>query len=176
MQQNLLNLSNNSGSSDNGLRNKFKELESENKRLHDELTILQQEVLKSSQSINSNSTGLSRSDHIKYVNQIHEVYRKEIEKMQSEKCEVELKAKTSLEDLNNKLRSLETQVQVEKSAKVQALNEVTYKRIEMEKLQEDSLAKIKELRKTYEERICSLQKDIIDRDVQIETFNMKIGE
>ena len=46
----------------------------------------------------------------------------------------------------------------------------------MEKLQEDSLAKIKELRKTYEERICSLQKDIIDRDAQIETFNMKIGE
>jgi len=32
---------------------------------------------------------LSKSDHIKYVNQLHEVYRKEIEKGQAEKTEVE---------------------------------------------------------------------------------------
>lgn len=64
----------------------------------------------------------------------------------------------------------------EKGAKVQALNELTYKRIEIEKLQDDFLSKVKELRKSYEERICNQQKEIIDRDTQIETFNLKIGE
>jgi hypothetical protein len=52
----------------------------------------------------------------------------------------------------------------EKGAKVQALNELTYKRIEIEKLQDDFLSKVKDLRKSYEERICNQQKDIIDRD------------
>jgi hypothetical protein len=54
------------------------------------------------------------------------------------------------------MRSLDDMVQSEKAAKIQALNELTYKRIELEKLQEDNLIKIKELRKYYEEKICSL--------------------
>lgn len=34
------------------------------------------------------SSGLSKSDHIKYVNQLHEVYRGEIEKVEREKGEM----------------------------------------------------------------------------------------
>ena len=71
---------------------------------------------------------------------------------------------SGLEELKVKLRALEEQIQTEKAGKVQALNELTYKRIEIEKLQDDYLFKVKDLRKNYEERICNLQKDIIDRD------------
>lgn len=99
-----------------------------------------------------------------YVNQLHDVYRQEIEKGQAERREVESKAQAGLEELKDKLRAIEEQMLAEKGAKVQALNELTYKRIEIEKLQDDFLYKVKELRKSYEERICNQQKDIIDRD------------
>ena len=99
-----------------------------------------------------------------YVNQLHDVYRQEIEKGQAERREVESKAQAGLEELKDKLRAIEEQMLAEKGAKVQALNELTYKRIEIEKLQDDFLSKVKELRKSYEERICNQQKDIIDRD------------
>ena len=111
-----------------------------------------------------------------YVKQLHDVYRQEIEKTQAEKREVESKAQAGLEELRDKLRALEDQLLAEKGAKVQALNELTYKRIEIEKLQDDFLSKVRDLRKGYEERICGQQKEIIDRDAQIETFNLKIGE
>ena len=101
---------------------------------------------------------------MKYVNQLHDVYRQEIEKGQAERREVESKAQAGLEELRDKLRVIEEQMLAEKGAKVQALNELTYKRIEIEKLQDDFLSKVKELRKSYEERICNQQKDIIDRD------------
>ena len=124
MQHNLLTLS-----GDSSVKLRIEELEAENKRLSEEVTALQQEALKISQS-----GGLSRSDHVKYVNQLHEVYRQEIEKVQGEKREIEGKAKAGLEELKNKLTTLEEQLQSEKGAKVQALNELTYKRIEIEKL------------------------------------------
>jgi vacuolar-type H+-ATPase subunit B/Vma2 len=172
MQTNLLTLSGSSSDS-SAAASRLISLEAENKRLQEDLATLQQETsLKSSRS----GGGLSRSDHLAYVNQLHDVYRQEIEKTQAEKREVESKAQAGLEELRDKLRALEDQLLAEKGAKVQALNELTYKRIELEKLQDDFLSKVRDLRKGYEERICGQQKDIIDRDAQIETFNLKIGE
>ena len=107
---------------------------------------------------------------------MHEFYRAEIEKVQSEKNEVETRAMSGLEELKGKLRGFEDQIQAEKTAKVQALNELTYKRIEIEKLQEDYLSKVRDLRKHYEERVCGLNKEIIERDAEIESFNLKTGE
>ena len=101
---------------------------------------------------------------MKYVNQLHDVYRQEIEKGHAERREVESKAQAGLEELRDKIRAIEDQMLAEKGAKVQALNELTYKRIEIEKLQDDFLSKVKDLRKSYEERICNQQKEIIDRD------------
>ena len=130
MQTNLLTLS--GSSSDSSLAtSRVKSLEAENKRLQEDLATLQQESLKSSRSVGG---GLSRSDHVNYVNQLHDVYRQEIEKGQAERREVESKAQAGLEELRDKLRAIEEQMLAEKGAKVQALNEVTYKRIEIEKL------------------------------------------
>ena len=38
------------------------------------------------------------------------------------------------------------------------------------------MSKVKEIRKLYEEKVCALQKDIIERDTQIEAFNLKTQE
>jgi len=64
-------------------------------------------------------------------------------------------------------------MQTERTAKVQALNDLTFKRIEIEKLQEDHLQKLKEVRKQYEDRFLSIQKDVIQRDNQIDEFNQR---
>ena len=69
------------------------ELEAENSKLKDELEIK-----------NSHNGGLSKSDHIKYVNQLHEVYRGEIDKVEKEKNELSTSFSSKLEDLKYHLR------------------------------------------------------------------------
>ena len=92
------------------------------------------------------------------------MYRGEIDKVEKEKNEITASFSSKLEDLKFHLRQLEDTLQTERTAKVQALNDLTFKRIEIEKLQEDHLQKLKEVRKQYEDRFLSLQKDVIQRD------------
>ncbi len=113
MQTNLLSLSDSSSDSLVGA-SRLRSLEAENKRLSDDLATLQQETLKVSKS----GGGLSRSDHVKYVNQLHDVYRQEIEKGQALRREVESKAQAGLEELRDKIRAIEEQMVAEKGAKV----------------------------------------------------------
>ena len=56
------------------------------------------------------------------------------------------------------------------------MNELTFKRNEIERLQEENLSRVKTLRKDYEEKVCALQKEIIERDAQIENFNLRTAE
>jgi hypothetical protein len=51
-----------------------------------------------------------------------------------------------LAELKNQIRIIEDQIQTEKTGRVQALNELTYKKIEIERLQEENLVKIKEIK------------------------------
>lgn len=46
----------------------------------------------------------------------------------------------------------------------------------MERMQEDNLNKVKDLKRSYEEKIFTIQKDIIDKDTQIDEFNLKIND
>ena len=164
MQQNLMTFkssqSSNSKQCAEAMGDRIAELEAENHKLKESLE-------------NNNSGRLSKSDHIKYVNQLHEVYRGEIDKVEKEKNEITASFSSKLEDLKFHLRQLEDTLQTERTAKVQALNDLTFKRIEIEKLQEDHLQKLKEVRKQYEDRFLSLQKDVIQRDNQIDEFNQR---
>ena len=143
------------------MKERISELEAENKRLTDDIQLKQ------------SNCGLSKSEHVKYVNQLHEVYRNEIEKVEKEKNEVSAIFTSKLDDLKYHLSQLEDSLQTERSAKVQALNDLTYKRIEIEKLQEDNLVKLREVRKHYEDRLLSLQKDVIAKDTQIDEFTQR---
>ncbi len=60
-------------------------------------------------------------------------------------------------ELKNQIRIIEDQIQTEKTGRVQALNELTYKKIEIERLQEENLFKTKEIKKAYEDRIYHMQ-------------------
>ena len=77
---------------------------------------------------------MSKSEHVKYVNQLHEVYRGEIDKVEKEKNEISSIFTLKLDDLKYHLSQLEDSLQSERTAKVQAMNDLTYKRIEIEKL------------------------------------------
>ena len=143
------------------MKERISELEAENKRLTDDIQLKQ------------SNGGRSKSEHVKYVNQLHEVYRNEIEKVEKEKNEVSAIFTSKLDDLKYHLSQLEDSLQTERSAKVQALNDLTYKRIEIEKLQEDNLVKLREVRKHYEDRLLSLQKDVIAKDTQIDEFTQR---
>jgi hypothetical protein len=67
--------------------------------------------------------------------------------VEKEKNEVSTIFTSKLDDLKYHLSQLEDSLQSERSAKVQALNDLTYKRIEIEKLQEDNLVKLRDVRK-----------------------------
>ena len=84
--------SSNSNQFSEAISDRIAELEAENTRLKDELET------KASQG------GLSKSDHIKYVNQLHEVYRGEIDKVEKEKNEMSSSFSSKLEDLKYHLR------------------------------------------------------------------------
>ncbi len=88
--------SSNSNQCAEAMSDRIAELEAENTKLKDELEVK-----------NSHTGGLSKSDHIKYVNQLHEVYRGEIDKVEKEKNELSLSFSSKLEDLKYHLRQLE---------------------------------------------------------------------
>lgn len=149
MQQNVMKYSLNSNSSSSSSTDK---LQAEIKDLKEQLAAAKDQA---------------KSDHVKYVNQLHEVYRKEIEKVAGEKSDLQVNYQAcaaKLEELRGHLRQLEDTIHSERQGKVQALNELTFKRIEVEKIHEDHLQKVRDIRKQYEERVCNLQKEIIERD------------
>lgn len=84
--------SSNSNQCVEAMSDRIAELEAENTKLKDEL------------EIKATHGGLSKSDHIKYVNQLHEVYRGEIDKVEKEKNEISSGFSSKLEDLKFHLR------------------------------------------------------------------------
>jgi predicted nucleic acid-binding Zn-ribbon protein len=84
--------SSNSNQCAEAMSDRIAELEAEISKLKDELH-------------NSQTTGgLSKSDHIKYVNQLHEVYRGEIDKVEKEKNDLSVSFSSKLDDLKYHLR------------------------------------------------------------------------
>lgn len=60
--------------------------------------------------------------------------------------------------------------------KVSIQNELQYKRLEIEKLQEDHIRNLKDVKLKYEDKLSQLSKELLSKESEIDQFNQKIAD